>query len=476
MMFATNIVCLEDLSLQTYLFYDIETTGLNKSFDQVLHFAAIRTDLHLKELDRYEIKVKLNPDVIPSPYALLTHKMGMRDISNGVSEFEAIKQIHQWLNTPGTISLGYNTLGFDDEFLRFSFYRNLLKPYTHQYSNQCYRMDIYPMTVMFYLFKNTILNWPEKESKISLKLENINLANQFISGRAHHAMVDVEVTLELARRFLKEREMWEYLHGYFKKDVDKARLEQAKKSMSFCVSGKLGTHANYQCPVLFLGNHQHYTNQSIWLRLDTLELSEVTPETVAKKTFVINKKPGEPNFILPYKERFTQHIAPERIELALKNKQWLEEHPTIFDAITEYHTHYKYPVYPNTDVDASLYLNGFWSAEDEFFCQRFHAAPLATKATLLKKTHNAHLKMLALRILGRQQPDILSAEDHDEFAEYLRRVKTQNDEEVLMDFQGKKRLTPAVARQEMANIRKEKVLDAEEDELLAELERYLEKM
>jgi exodeoxyribonuclease-1 len=36
--------------MQTFLFYDIETTGLNKSFDQVLQFAAIRTDLKLQEI------------------------------------------------------------------------------------------------------------------------------------------------------------------------------------------------------------------------------------------------------------------------------------------------------------------------------------------------------------------------------------------------------------------------------------------
>ena len=461
--------------MQTYLFYDIETTGLHKSFDQVLHFAAIRTDLNLKEMERYELKVKLNPDVIPSPYALITHKMGIKEILNGTAEFDAIKQIHQWLNTPGTISLGYNTLGFDDEFLRFSFYRNLLKPYTHQYANQCSRMDIYPMAIMFFLFKNDVLRWPEKDDKVSFKLENINAANQFISGRSHHAMVDVEVTLELARRFLAEREMWEYLHGYFKKDIDNMRTQQVQQDTALLVSGKLGSRANYQCPVWFLGNHRHYTNQSIWLRLDTEELTQMTADTIAEKSWGINKKAGEPNFILPYKERFLQRLTPERIQLAEKNKQWLQAHPEILAEVITYYTHYKYPVFPQTDIDASLYLNGFWSSADEFFCQRFHAATLDEKIKLLQQTSNPRLKTLALRILGRQDVTAFSVNEAEEFAEYLRRVNTQNEDEILIDYQGKKRLTPAAAMQEIAKIRAEKILDEYDSQLLTDFAEYLQR-
>src|SRR3990167_1275636 len=129
--------------MNTLLFYDIETTGLNKCFDQVLQFAAIRTDLELNELAHHDIRIKLNADVIPSPYAMITHHIGLDAMQQGQNEYEAIQEIHTLLNTPGTLSLGYNTLGFDDEFLRFSFYRNLLPPYTHQFSNQCRRMDIY---------------------------------------------------------------------------------------------------------------------------------------------------------------------------------------------------------------------------------------------------------------------------------------------------------------------------------------------
>jgi len=86
------------------LFYDLETTGLNKAFDQILHFAAIRTDIHLNELKRYELKIKLNPDVIPSPGALITHQIGIADAQQGEQEYQAIQQIHQWMNEPGTLS------------------------------------------------------------------------------------------------------------------------------------------------------------------------------------------------------------------------------------------------------------------------------------------------------------------------------------------------------------------------------------
>jgi exodeoxyribonuclease-1 len=439
-----------------------------------LHFAAIRTDLSLKELNRYEIKIKLNPDVIPSPYALITHKMGIKEILNGTSEFEAIKQIHQWLNEPGTISLGYNTLGFDDEFLRFSFYRNLLKPYTHQFANQCQRMDIYPMTVMFFLFKNDVLKWPEIEGRPSLKLENLNGLNQFISGRSHHAMVDVEVTLELARRLMQEREMWEYLHGYFKKEIDLTRMREVQKDVALLVSGKLGASAYYQCPVLFLGNHRSYTNQSLWLRLDTENLTQTTPDNIKENTWAINKKPGEPNFILPFKERFLQKLHKERIALLEKNKQWLAENSAILEKIADYHTNYKYPVYPETDIEARLYLDGFWSQEDDFFCQRFHTVKPTDKAKLLQ-TSGSKLTGLALRILGRHYPETLQNEDAEEFTAYMQQIYSKNENDIPIDFQGRKRLTAETALAEIQTIRQERKLDASDLALLLDFENYLQK-
>jgi len=138
--------------MKTYLFYDTETTGLNPCFDQVLTFACIRTDTELNELDRTTITIRLRKDIIPSPGAFLTHGLSFDELESGITEYQAAGKIHELVNTPSTVSIGYNSLEFDDEFLRFMFYRNLMDPYTHQYRNNCSRMDILPVALVFRIF------------------------------------------------------------------------------------------------------------------------------------------------------------------------------------------------------------------------------------------------------------------------------------------------------------------------------------
>lgn len=461
--------------MESYLFYDIETTGLNKAFDQVLQFAAIRTDRHLNELERCEIIFKLNPDVTPSPFAMITHHLSLKDLANGMNEFEGIKQIHHWLNIPGTISLGYNTLRFDDEFLRFSFYRNLLPPYTHQYANQCSRMDIYPMTVMYYLFKNNVLNWPTRDGKPTFKLADLSAANQLAEGQAHNAMVDVEATLALARILFQEREMWGYLCGYFIKEQDQSRMRELQRTPALMVDGILGAESRYQSPVLFLGMHQHYKNQMLWLRLDSEELSQLTFETIPHLR-VTNKKLGEPSFILPFKDRFLQHLSPQRKALAQKNFKWLEENADILKGIVSHHANYQYPLYPETDVAAGLYINGFWNYAEENFCRSFHAASHAQKAKLTEQMQNPKLKMLALRILGKHYPEVLSAEQAEQFEHYMLKNNPRDEAGSLMDYQGKRKLTPRMALKEINELRKDSKLTDVQVGLLNELQNYLERL
>jgi exodeoxyribonuclease I len=71
----------------TYLFYDLETSGLNPAFDQILQFAAIRTDADFQEIERHNFRIRLRPDIIPSPGALLATDVSvLKAITTGRQE------------------------------------------------------------------------------------------------------------------------------------------------------------------------------------------------------------------------------------------------------------------------------------------------------------------------------------------------------------------------------------------------------
>jgi exodeoxyribonuclease-1 len=466
----------------SYFFYDIETTGLNKAFDQVLQFAAIHTDQELNEINRHAITIKLRPDVIPSPQAILTNRISMIDISSGLCEYEAIEQIHRLMNQPGTISLGYNTLGFDDEFLRFSFHRNLLPPYTHQYRNGCRRMDLFPMAILYRLYKNDVLIWPEIDGKSSLKLEHLGSANRLVAGQSHEAIVDVETTVELARRFFRKKKMWRYLEGYFDKETDAHRMQKlpfAFKSAAgehqkgLLVSGEYGTTQNYQIPVISLGTSIPYPNQTLWLRLDQPQLRDTSPQSIAETTWIIRKRLGEPAILLPPHDRYWKHIGEERSTLFEENLTWLQTNPEIFHKIVQYYREYRYPFIPNLDPDASLYQIGFYSRADEQLCREFHRASLEKKAILIEQFSNPNARKLAGRILSRNYAGTIRGKFDQDFKSYIKRINPLKEEDAIVDYRGHKRTTPSGALNEINLLKKTGDLTDNQHRLLENLENYI---
>lgn len=468
---------------KTYLFYDIETTGLNKAFDQVLQFAAIRTDLNLNEISRHEFKIKLNCDVIPAPGAIITHQLSLFELMHGMKEIDAIKAIHELLNTPGTISLGFNTLNFDDEFLRFSFYRNLLPPYTHQYANQCSRLDIFPMLSMYYLLHPDVLKWPPREQRISLKLADLAAYNGFEAGRAHDAMNDVVNTVSLAKRLQSLPDFWEQVISFFDKNKTPSHINQLSVAFeqdgqryreAILIDNSLGFDQQYLCPVIYLGTHQHYKNQTLWLRLDNVPFSEAVTPAPAEYTYVFNKKLGEPMFVLPPSAELTRRLTEVRLECATRNKSWLQEHPAHLQAIRNYYQQFTYPKVPNLDVDAALYDNGFPSDQEQQLCARFHALSTSEKVQCAMGFSNPNLQAMAIRILGRHYHEYLPTQLAAEFAAYLAQINPTDPSQGLIDYRGQKRMTPQQALEEIEKERKKPELSRFQQQLLNELETYLQ--
>jgi len=104
-----------------FIFYDTETTGVEIAFDQILQFAAIKTDDDLNELDRLDIRCRLMPHIVPSPGALRVTgvRPAMLTDPNLPSHYEATCQIRaKLLEWSPAVFIGYNSISFDEELLR----------------------------------------------------------------------------------------------------------------------------------------------------------------------------------------------------------------------------------------------------------------------------------------------------------------------------------------------------------------------
>ena len=140
---------------KSFLFYDFETSGLSVCHDQPIQVAAVRVNHQLNTISETEFKVRPRPDVVWSLPAMRITGLTPSAVADGESEYHAALRLHRLFTEPGTISIGFNSFGFDDRVARFLFYRNLCDPYLHQYANGCGRADVLAMLPYFVLFAET---------------------------------------------------------------------------------------------------------------------------------------------------------------------------------------------------------------------------------------------------------------------------------------------------------------------------------
>ena len=115
----------------SFLFYDLETFGADPRTSRIAQFAAMRTDTDLNEIEEpISIFVKPADDLLPSPVAtLITGISPQRALHEGMNEAQAFAIIFDEMARPETCTLGYNSLRFDDEFVRHGLFRNFYDAY-----------------------------------------------------------------------------------------------------------------------------------------------------------------------------------------------------------------------------------------------------------------------------------------------------------------------------------------------------------
>jgi len=198
----------------SFLWYDLETFGRDPRRTRIAQFAAIRTDAELNPIGE-PVSLYCQPalDLLPSPEATLitgiTPQQAMRD---GLREAEFFARVHEELATPGTCAVGYNSIRFDDEFIRFGLYRNFHDAYEREWRDGNSRWDLLDVMRLMRALRPEGLEWPLREDGApSFKLDDLAGANGTREGNAHEALSDVRAMLGLARRMrAAQPRLWDY--------------------------------------------------------------------------------------------------------------------------------------------------------------------------------------------------------------------------------------------------------------------------
>ena len=283
------------MSAHTFLWHDYETFGIDPRRDRPAQFAAIRTDADLNPLGE-PLMWYCQPgnDYVPDPAScLITGITPQLAFERGVSEREFAARIEAEMARPGTISVGYNTIRFDDEFTRFLFWRNLIEPYAREWQNQCGRWDLLDVVRMAFALRPEGIEWPKNaDGTHSFKLEHLARANGLAHEAAHDALSDVRATIALAQLLrARQPKLFDFALGLHKKDRVAAELRlpaTADTARPFLhVSGMFGAERGCLAVMWPLASHPGNKNEILaWdLAHDPSELATLGAEPLRQRLF-----------------------------------------------------------------------------------------------------------------------------------------------------------------------------------------------
>lgn len=214
---------------QSFYWYDLETSSISPREGRIMQFAGQRTDMDLQPVgEPTNLLIKLGEDVLPDPDAIMvTGITPQSTLQDGLTEVEFLKYFHEEIATPDTIFVGYNTVRFDDEYMRFLHYRNFYDAYEWEWQDGKSRWDLLDVVRMTRALRPDGINWPMTEDgKPTNRLELITKLNGLDHEHAHDALNDVLASIAVARLIkTKQPKLFEWLLNLRGKNDVKKFLE-----------------------------------------------------------------------------------------------------------------------------------------------------------------------------------------------------------------------------------------------------------
>jgi exodeoxyribonuclease-1 len=416
----------------SFFFYDLETSGINPRTARIMQFAGIRTDHNLQQIgEPVNVIIKLTPDVVPEPDAIMiTGITPQMTLSDGISEAEFVRQFQNEIALPGTTFLGFNSVRFDDEFMRCLLYRNFCDPYTWQWKDGRSRWDLLDVVRMTRALRPDGITWPVgPNGEVTNRLELLTAANGLDHEHAHDALNDVYATIAVAQ-LIKDKQplLFDYLHEHSSKQAVKEVVTLGKTFVY--TSGKYPKEQQHTTMGLMLAERPDGQGALIYdLRHNPTAFFDKSAEELAElwkytkdpqalklpiKTLKYNRCPAVADIAVLKKDK---QKTLERLQLDFEKAQayakQIADNPAFIDRLLA-----ALPLMDNArpayadagDVDAQLY-DGFINNQDTGLMPQFCGAQPSELADYADKFHDKRLQKLVPLYKARNFPDSLSTEE-----------------------------------------------------------------
>jgi len=432
----------------SFYWYDYETFGTDPRTDRIAQFAGIRTDMDFNIIDEpIDIYCKAADDILPNPEAcLITGITPQKTFETGFIEADFIARIEKEFSTPNTCVVGFNSIRFDDEFTRYSLYRNFFDPYAREWQNGCSRWDIIDLVRMTRALRPEGIKWPVDENGIaSNRLELITKANGISHEAAHDALSDVYATIALAKLIKdKQPKLFNFVLEHKNKQKVSKILDLYKPNVALHTSGMYPSTICNTTVVYPLAQHPTNKNGIIVFDLryspeDLISLSaekiierlytprDELPEGVERiplKTIHINKCPVVAP-ISTLDDASAKRLGIDKQQY-LKHLEVLRNIPGLNKKLVKVYNHN--PFTTDTDPDKSLYGGGFFSPEDKKRMEDLRQLSESRLAHAEFNFKDKRIPEMLFRYRARNYPDSLSDIEKTKWNEY-RQNKFSNTED-----------------------------------------------
>lgn len=411
-----------------FVIYDVETSGLNKRFDQILQFAAVRTDERLEVVERVSLQSRLRPHVLPAPEALQLTGTRFQDLvgtdrpGHDAMVGDIYAAIERWAPA---MFIGFNSISFDEEMLRQAFYEDLRAPIFATSLNGNARGDALKLARAVAALRPDVLNIPrDAEGRRVFRLSDLALANGIDPGRGHEAMADVETTLALCQLVkAKAPTLWSSFMRFANK---RAVVDFVREEDAFAVFEFYGGVGDVHC-VTRIGINPNDENVHYCLdlthdvgslrRMSDADLLQVLdgPDRPVRR-LKVNASP----LLAHLWELEARHLGDFVEDDLMTVAQSVRGDEELMRRLTFAMSRLERQWPKSLHVEQQIY-DDFISKPDAALCAQFHRTPWEERPAMVTQFRDKRLQRLAQRLLFFERPDVLAAERRAELEAAMRK-------------------------------------------------------